>query len=200
MQRYFITAESTYEDLRQALNVQLSYPNALGKTVFQTALQAPRDGFRRVLLAVDTDLQNYAAIAAAILPLTDSDAMEEIDEATYLAAVASAAGSGSSSWDDLSGKPLSFTPSAHKASHATGGSDALTPADIGAAALSHTHSVGDITATGTPSASTFLRGDGAWVAAGSSSASDLTTGTLANARLTTRQRASTNLYLWSSFR
>ena len=34
----------------------------------------------------------------------------------------------------------------------------------------------------------------------SGSASDLTTGTLANARLTTRQRASTNLYLWSSFR
>lgn len=28
----------------------------------------------------------------------------------------------------------------------------------------------------------------------------ITTGTLANARLTTRQRASTNLYLWSSFR
>lgn len=209
MQRYFITAESTYEDLRQALNVQLSYPNALGKTVFQTALQAPRDGFRRVLLAVDTDLQNYAAIAAAILPLTDSDAMEEIDEATYLAAVASAAGSGSSSWDDLSGKPLSFTPSAHKASHATGGPDALTPADIGAAASLHTHSASDITSgtvaaarlgTGTPSASNFLRGDGTWAAAGSSSASDLTTGTLANARLTTRQRASTNLYLWSSFR
>jgi hypothetical protein len=40
----------------------------------------------------------------------------------------------------------------------------------------------------------------AWGAAGSNSASDLTTGTLSNARLTTRARAAMNLYLWSSFR
>lgn len=112
MQRYFITAESTYEVLRQSLNAQLAYPNSLGKTVFQTALQAPRDGFRRVLLAVDTDLPNYAAIAAAIVPLLDSDAMEEIDEATYLAAVASAT-AGASSWNDITGKPTEFPPLFH---------------------------------------------------------------------------------------
>lgn len=34
---------------------------------------------------------------------------------------------------------------AHKSRHASGGADALTPADIGAAAASHTHSGGDIT-------------------------------------------------------
>lgn len=54
-------------------------------------------------------------------------------------------------WNAASGpaqilnKPSSFPPSAHKFTHATGGTDALTPADIGAAAASHTHSGSEIT-------------------------------------------------------
>jgi hypothetical protein len=39
----------------------------------------------------------------------------------------------------------SRTPTAHKTSHATGGSDALTASDIGAAAASHTHAISDVT-------------------------------------------------------
>jgi hypothetical protein len=39
-----------------------------------------------------------------------------------------------------------------------------------------------------------------WGAAGSNSATDLTTGTLSNARLSSRARAAINTYLWSSFR
>ena len=65
----------------------------------------------------------------------------------------------------------SRTPTAHKTSHATGGSDALTAADVGAAATSHTHAAADITSgtvatarlgSGTANSSTFLRGDQTW--------------------------------------
>jgi hypothetical protein len=131
-QRYFLTAESTYESLRQSLDAKLAYPNALGKSVFQTPLQAPRDAFRRVLLAVDLSLPGYSTVAAAIEPLLAMDAMEEIDYETYLAAVDSATGGGggggggSVAWIDITSKPSSFTPSPHAASHAADGSDPLT--------------------------------------------------------------------------
>ncbi len=42
-------------------------------------------------------------------------------------------------WNNVLYKPSTFTPSVHKSTHATGGSDVLSPADIGAATSGHDH-------------------------------------------------------------
>jgi hypothetical protein len=138
-------------------------------------------------------------------------------------------------YTSLTSVPSTFAPSAHKSSHATGGADALTAADVGAAASSHSHSWSDLTSgvptslsgygitdavgssdarltdSRTPTAHTHGLGDltqggattgqviawsgSAWAPAtvsggggGSTSASDLTSGTLADARLSTNAR------------
>ena len=99
--------------------------------------------------------------------------MTAVDAAAARTAIGAGTSSFSGAYSALSGIPSTFSPSAHKTSHATGGSDALTAADIGAAATSHTHAASDITsgtiatarlATGTASASTYLRGDQTWQA------------------------------------
>lgn len=52
-------------------------------------------------------------------------------------------------WSDIQNKPSSFTPSNHKSTHAIGGVDVLTPSDIGAASIDHTHVASSITGLAT---------------------------------------------------
>lgn len=66
---------------------------------------------------------------------------------------------GTTEWSGITSKPSTFAPSAHAASHQDGGSDEL--ALDGSQITSGTVAAGRL-GTGTPSASTFLRGDGTW--------------------------------------
>lgn len=53
-------------------------------------------------------------------------------------------------------------PSAHASSHATAGSDPIAPADIGAAAASHTHALGDLTQSGATTGQAAVWNGSAW--------------------------------------
>jgi hypothetical protein len=61
--------------------------------------------------------------------------------------------------DDSDTEWAAPAPAAHKASHATGGTDALAAADIGAAATSHTHAAADVTGTALVATLADAKGD-----------------------------------------
>lgn len=66
---------------------------------------------------------------------------------------------------------LASSVATHKSTHITGGSDAISPGDIGAASASHSHS-----------------------------GSDIISGTISDDRLSGDAQATINLYLWANFR
>lgn len=68
-------------------------------------------------------------------------------------------------WAGISGKPTAFTPATHAASHATGGSDALSASDIGAAAVSHTHALSALQQGGASSGQVIAWNGSAWAPA-----------------------------------
>jgi len=69
-------------------------------------------------------------------------------------------------WTDIGGKPATFAPSAHKASHAAGGADAIAPGDIKAPAAYTTPAtaatfrvyVGTATPTGMSEGDIWIKG------------------------------------------
>jgi hypothetical protein len=92
---------------------------------------------------------------------------------------------------DLTGYPSSFTPSAHKSSHATGGADAISPSDIGAFASSNIPALQDDIVS---AATAAISESGAYIPA---SGGTMTNGTLAGSltagALTTDATTQTNL-------
>lgn len=88
MQRYFrCPSVELYESIRLGLDAAWGHPNAIADTCFEPAETAHRDSVGRLLLAVRPEFCDYAAVAAMLPELLASGAVDEIDEATYMAAV-----------------------------------------------------------------------------------------------------------------
>lgn len=88
--RYFRTAsDEVYEQARLTLDAAWGHPNTATKTVtcIDPAHVAPRDAQARIVLAVNDEFCQYEAAAAMLPQLLATGAVEEIDAATYRAAV-----------------------------------------------------------------------------------------------------------------
>ncbi len=96
----------------------------------------------RAGLATSTELANHAADGALHVTSSQNDALDSSSAPSavnpYL----------TQSAGDTRYMEAADPPNAHAASHASGGTDPVTPAAIGAAAVSHTHTVSQITDAG----------------------------------------------------
>jgi hypothetical protein len=87
-QRYFRSDDATYEAIRLQLDAAWGHGPGTGTaTCFEPVATAPHDGEGRVLLAVLDSFCEYEAVAAVLPGLLAGGAVEEIDEATYQAAM-----------------------------------------------------------------------------------------------------------------
>lgn len=86
MQRFFRTgSDAVYEQARLTLDAAWGHTPPI--TCITPSANAPRDASGRVVLAVNEEFCTYS-VAVDLLPqLLDSGAVEEIDAATYMAAV-----------------------------------------------------------------------------------------------------------------
>ena len=85
-QRYFRTADAAlYEQVR--LGLDAAWGHQPPTTCIDPEAVAPRDAAGRILLAVRDEFVTFGAVVALLPQLLASGAVEEIDEATYQAAV-----------------------------------------------------------------------------------------------------------------
>ena len=87
--RYFRSTPAVYASICAQLDTSYGYPNAETKTerALPLASDLPADDQGRVYLAISADYCEYVLPSAMLPQLLASGAVEEIDEATYQAAV-----------------------------------------------------------------------------------------------------------------
>jgi len=87
-QRFFRTADDgLYESVRLQLDAAWGHPSGGTVTCIDPAAVAPRDADGPIVLAVDSSFTEFPAAASVLPGLLASGAVEEIDRATYMAAV-----------------------------------------------------------------------------------------------------------------
>lgn len=102
--------------------------------------------------AIRVTAESVGSAATALAEAT-ARALGEVDEALK----AKADASHKHKKADISDFPSSMTPTGHAGSHSSGGSDPITPANIGAAASGHTHTAASVGAL--PSSGGTVSGD-----------------------------------------
>lgn len=86
--RFFRASETVYEQARAALDAAWNLPNDKGTaTCIEPAATAPRDSQGRIVLAVNDEFCQYPEAATMLAELLAIGAVQEIDAATYTAAV-----------------------------------------------------------------------------------------------------------------
>jgi hypothetical protein len=88
-QRFFRSSAAVYEAMRTQLDAAFGYPDGVTETVWRPAASAVKDGQGRCLLAVHAASCERPAVAAVLPDLLASGQVEEIDAATYAAAMPS---------------------------------------------------------------------------------------------------------------
>jgi hypothetical protein len=96
-----------------------------------------------LVLTSDARLNTATNLANGLMSSTDKSKLDGV--ASGAEVNINADWTASSGDAQILNKPNSFTPTAHKSSHSTGGADALTPSDIGASPTGHTHTISDVT-------------------------------------------------------
>lgn len=198
--RFNLNTDVEYEAVRTTVDAALGYSGSL--TCISPYVTAPVDQRGRVLLSLADNQPGYLALVYRLGLLVTAKKSKELTQDEYDQSFAPASSGGVSSWNDLTDKPSSFTPSGHASTHASGGSDAitLTRSDVGLANVDNTadaskpvstaqaaadaavqaYAIQRANHTGTQAVGTIT---GLAAVAASGSASDLGTGTLPALRL-----------------
>ena len=85
--RYFRSTPAVYADICAQLDAAYGYPNAETKTERTLPVSLPADNQGRVYLAISADYCDFVLPSQMLSQLLASGAVEEIDAATYQAAV-----------------------------------------------------------------------------------------------------------------